>query len=219
MVDVSINPFEIAKNYSLSPIQSVLQVGASGGQEISLFVANGVRHAAMVEPLDYPFSVLCANAKNIENYLPIQSLVGARDGEQVELFVASNDGQSSSILKPAQHLSAFPTVTFDDKIQCTSYTLDTIVRSVKTNHTHFPEHYDLIYVDVQGAELEVFKGANQCLLNSRFVFTEIGLGGGYEGDVSYIKLIGFLNAYGYDLIQLEINPNHGYGDALFVRRH
>ena len=33
-----------------------------------------------------------------------------------------------------------------------------------------------------------------------------------------MKLIGFLNAYGYDLIQLEINPSHGYGDALFVRR-
>ena len=215
---MSINPFEVVKAYKLQPIQSVLQVGASGGQEIPIFLANGVNYAAMIEPLDYPFSVLCANTQTIENYLPIQSLVGARDGEQVELFVASNDGQSSSILKPAQHLSAFPTVTFDAKIQCTSYTLDTIARSIKTNHAQFPEYYDLIYVDVQGAELEVFKGANQCLLNSRFIFTEIGLGGGYEGDVSYMKLIGFLNAYGYDLIQLEINPSHGYGDALFVRR-
>lgn len=215
---MSINPFEVVKNYSLQPIKSVLQVGASGGQEIAMFLANGVSHAAMIEPLDYPFSVLCANAQSIENYLPIQSLVGAKDGEHVELFVASNDGQSSSILKPAQHLLAFPTVTFDAKIQCTSFTLDTIARSIKTNHAQFPHHYDLIYVDVQGAELEVFKGANQCLLNSRFIFTEIGLGGGYEGDVSYIKLIGFLHAYGYDLIHLEINPNHGYGDALFVRR-
>lgn len=215
---MSINPFEVVKAYQLQPIRSVLQVGASGGQEIPMFLANGVSYAAMIEPLDYPFSVLCANAQNIGNYLPIQSLVGAKDGVQVELFVASNDGQSSSILKPAQHLAAFPTVTFNDKIQCTSYTLDTIVRSIKTNHAQFPECYDLIYVDVQGAELEVFKGANQCLLSSRFIFTEIGLGGGYEGDVSYMKLIGFLNAYGYDLIQLEINPNHGYGDALFVRR-
>ena len=215
---MSINPFEIVKNYSLQPINSVLQVGASGGQEIPMFLANGVSFAAMIEPLDYPFSVLCANAKNIGNYLPIQSLVGAKDGEQVDLFVASNDGQSSSILKPAQHLTAFPTVTFDNSIQCTSYTLDTIVRSINKNHVQFPENFDLIYVDVQGAELEVFKGANQCLLNSRLIFTEIGLGGGYEGDVSYMKLIGFLNAYGYDLIQLEINPNHGYGDALFLRR-
>jgi FkbM family methyltransferase len=218
MVGVSINPFDIAKNYHLAPITSVLQVGASGGQEIPMFLAHGVSHAAMIEPLDYPFSVLRANCEGIANYLPIQSLVGARDGEQVELFVASNDGQSSSILKPAQHLDAFPSVSFDTKIQCTSFTLDTIARSIQASHADFPAHYDLIYVDVQGAELEVFKGANQSLLNSRFIFTEIGLGGGYEGDVSYMKLIGFLNAYGYDLIQLEINPSHGYGDALFVRR-
>lgn len=214
----SINPFNEVEMYGLSPIKSVLQVGASGGQEIPMFLANGVTHAAMIEPLDYPFSILCANSRSIDNYLPIQSLVGAKDGESVELFVSSNDGQSSSILKPAQHLAAFPWVTFDTKFASTSFTLDTIAKSVSASNPDFPIHYDLIYIDVQGAELEVFKGANQCLLNSRYIFTEIGFGGGYEGDISYIKLIGFLNAYGYDLIHLEINPSHGYGDAFFVRR-
>ncbi len=212
------NPFQIVEKYKLDPISSVLQVGASGGQEIPLFRSNGVAHAVMIEPLDYPFSVLCANSKGVENFLPVQSAVGATDAEVVTFFVASNDGQSSSILKPSQHLSAFPHVAFNQTVTTNSFTLDTIARSVKANSPSFPERYDLIYIDVQGAELEVFKGASKCLLSSKYIFTEVGFGGGYEKDVSYLRLAEFLDAYRYKMVSLNIDPNHGYGDAFFIRR-
>ena len=93
---MSINPFEVVKAYKLQPIQSVLQVGAGGGQEIMMFLANGGSHAVTAEPLDYPFSVLCANAKNIKNYLPFQSFVGIRDGDEVERFIAGNVGSAAA---------------------------------------------------------------------------------------------------------------------------
>lgn len=212
------NPFQITQKYSLAPITSVLQVGASGGQEIPLFKSSGVTHAVMIEPLDYPFSILSANTRGIENYMPVQSAVGATDGEAVTFFVASNDGQSSSILKPAQHLSAFPSVAFNEKVTTNSFTLDTIARSVKVTNSNFPDQYDLIYIDVQGAELEVFKGASKCLLSSKYIFTEVGFGGGYENDVSYLRLTQYLDAFGYKLVSLNIDPTHGYGDAFFMRR-
>lgn len=211
------NPFQIIEKYSLPPIFSVLQVGASGGQEIPLFLSSGVTHAVMIEPLDYPFSVLCANTQGIGNYLPVQSAVGATDGESVTFFVASNDGQSSSILKPAQHLAAFPHVEFNEKINTNSFTLDTLARSVKASNQNFPDRYDLIYIDVQGAELEVFKGASKSLLSAKYIFTEVGFGGGYENDVSYLRLAQYLDAFGYKLVSLNIDPTHGYGDAFFMR--
>ena len=212
------NPFQITEKYGLAPIRSVLQVGASGGQEIPLFTSCGVTHAVMIEPLDYPYSILFGNTRGLQNYLPVQSAVGATDGEVVTFFVASNDGQSSSILKPAQHLAAFPYVEFNDTVKTNSFTLDTIARSVKANNPGFPEEYDLIYIDVQGAELEVFKGASKCLLSSKYIFTEVGFGGGYENDVSYLRLAQYLDAFGYKLVSLDIDPTHGYGDAFFMRR-
>lgn len=211
------NPFEIVAKYNLQPILSVLQIGASGGQEIPLFKSNGVIHAAMIEPLNYPFEILSANINGYKNYLPIQSAVGAKDGEAVTFYVANNGGQSSSILKPAKHLSAFPNVDFNESFTTISFTLDTISRSIKANNITFPNNYDLIYVDVQGAELEIFKGANQCLLTSKYIFTEVGFGGGYENDVSYLRLNHYLDAFGYKLLTLNINPNNGYGDAFFMR--
>lgn len=209
--------FEIVHKYGLTPISNVVQVGASGGQEIPMFDQFEVQHAVMIEPLDYPFSILKNNIGGRANYLPVQCAVGAKDGEEVTLFVASNDGQSSSILKPANHLTLYPRISFETKINTNSFTLDTIVASVRANHRTFPEVYDLIYVDVQGAELEVFKGARRCLQAARYIFTEVGFGGGYEKDVSYLRLAQYLDEFNYKLVELNINPQFGYGDAFFMR--
>ena len=211
------NPFQIVSRYNLPAITSVLQVGASAGQEIPMFSANGVTHAVMVEALDFPFSVLCSNCSGIANFLPVQSAVGARDGEVVKFYVSNNGGQSSSILKPAKHLSAFPHVLFDEEVSKNSFTLDSIAMSVKLANPNFPENYDLLYLDVQGAELEVLKGASRNLLNCKYIFTEVGFGGGYEKDVSYLQLAQFLSAFNYKLVSLNIDPVCGYGDAFFIR--
>ena len=89
--------------------------------------------------------------------------------------------------------------------------------SVRANNASFPAVYDLIYIDVQGAELDVFKGASRCLSAGRYIFSEVGFGGGYEKDVSYLRLAQYLDAFNYKIVELHINPQHGYGDAFFVR--
>ena len=61
------------------------------------------------------------------------------------------------------------------------------------------------------------KGAGQLLNHAKYIFTEIGYGGGYEGDVAVEILIQYLAAFSYRPIALELDPRHGYGDALFIR--
>lgn len=43
------------------------------------------------------------------------------------------------------------------------------------------DHIDMIWMDVQGGELDVLKGASECLKNVRCIFTEVGLKPYYEG--------------------------------------
>jgi len=212
------NPFQYVARYNLSSIKSVIQIGASGGQEINTFHSNAVEFAVMIEPLEYPFSILSSNCKNHKNYLPIQMGVGPEDGVSTTFYVASNDGQSSSILKPAKHLDIFPYVSFNSEVKVNSYTLDTIARSVKGANPAFPDYYDLIYIDVQGAELEVFKGGSQSLRKATYIFAEVGYGGGYHNDVSYLRLVQYLDAFGFKLVSLDIDPNTGYGDAFLSKK-
>jgi FkbM family methyltransferase len=210
------NPFECIDLYELPKIKSILQVGASGGQEISLFLKNNIIECLLIEPLDYPFAVLCDNVKGIDNYIPVKTAVGARDNEVIQMYVASNDGQSSSILKPAKHTSIFPGVNFNSKVNIKSFTLDGIVSYINQTNKKSAEAYDLIYVDVQGAELEVFKGASKSIINAKYIFTEVGYGGGYENDSSYVEIIQYLNAFSYKLVDIRIDPRTGYGDAFFI---
>lgn len=213
------NAFELIDKFGLARPKSLLQIGANSGQEVTTFRMSGIDYAVLVEPLDAPFEQLCRNCEDVAGYLPLKALAVARDGSVVSMHVASNFGQSSSILKPSNHLKLFPSVGFSQELMTiTGYTADSIYRYARSARPSLPEWVDMLFLDVQGAELEVFKGAGQLLGNARYIFTEIGYGGGYEGDVSVETLIQYLAAFSYRLVALEIDPRHGYGDALFAKR-
>jgi hypothetical protein len=71
---------------------------------------------------------------------------------------------------------------------------------------------DIIWIDVQGAELNVFKGGENILKNTKVIFTEVGLKAYYEGhslkkDIdNYLLNLGFkeisdsfeLNGFDYE---------------------
>lgn len=76
-----------------------------------------------------------------------------------------NHTASSSLKAPAGHLSRFPWVTFNDMAYVEVTTLD----------THFengPEKIDLIWADIQGAELDMILGGQKALAKTRFLYME-----------------------------------------------
>lgn len=207
---------EIIAALGLPKPQGVIQVGASSGQEVGYFLANGIAHAILIEPLETPFRVLSARAAGIPGYVVVNALCGSVDGQLVEFHVASNNGESSSILKPARHLTDYPHVVFPEMAHLHSFTLDRIVASVHAQRPDVAQYLDLLFMDVQGAELHVLKGASATLHGIRYIYTEVGLGGGYQGDVELTELMHFLKAWGFSLYELEIGET-GWGNAMFIR--
>ncbi len=213
---LKMNPFDLINNCSLSPPRSLIQIGASSGQEVAQFAARGIKNGIFIEPLPFAYEHLSKVCSHYEGFLCVNQLVGRLDFQEHTFHIANNGGESSSILLPKNHKVKFPHVDFlgEVKMQCIS--LDTLVSWVGHNHPSMPANFDLIYIDVQGAELEVFKGASKTLQSTKYVFSEIGFGGGYENDVSYLNLMHFLDSFGFKVISLNIDPRSGYGDALFV---
>jgi FkbM family methyltransferase len=206
--------FEIIAALQLPMPRGVLQVGASSGQEIDYFRANGIVHAALIEPLPAPFAQLSVRCAEV-GYLAVQALCGEIDGEEVDFFVASNNGESSSILRPARHLRDFPWVSFPQTLRMSTFTLDRILATIRAHHLDLAQAIDLLYMDVQGAELRVLQGANATLHQVRYIYTEVGIGGGYEDDVELLKLAQFLRVYGFRLYELETDST-GWGNAFFI---
>jgi FkbM family methyltransferase len=193
----------------------IMQIGANTGQEIPYFYQHGLRHAVMIEPLPAPFAVLAQRCQQA-GYLAVQALCDSRDGNEIEFHISSNNGESSSLLRPTRHLAEFPWVQFPETIRLNTFTLDRIYYAVQSNHPAIAAAIDTIFIDVQGAELRVLQGANNLLQKVRYIFTEVGIGGGYEGDIEALELAQFLRAWGFKLVDME-SGREGWGNALFIK--
>jgi len=210
------NPFDIIKKQNLPKPKTLIQIGASGGQELEEFINAGITDAVLIEPLDMPFSILKHRVQNISSYIPFQALITSSNGKKFEFNIASNGGQSSSILEPDDHLLKFPHVRFPDKIELIGYRLDSIIKYMeKKKILHFNK-IDMLYIDVQGAELFVLKGAGELLDNIKYIWTEVCPGNAYKNGARYQEIISFLDLYQFQLVYFEC-PLGLMGDALFVK--
>ena len=82
---------------------------------------------------------------------------------------------SGSIRPPKDHLVVHPWVTFDQTIEVETMTLDSWAAE------HGIGQVDFIWMDVQGAEADVFRGGERTLAATRFLYTEYSDRELYEG--------------------------------------
>ncbi|MCX5830880.1 MAG: FkbM family methyltransferase [Deltaproteobacteria bacterium] len=195
----------------------VFQVGANSGQEIKGFIEQGIKAGILVEPLPSAYKELEKRASSQPGYFTVKAVCTDVAGKTCNFYVSKGGGGSSSLLKPSGHLVAHPEVDFDSApITLVSTTVDQIAADFKTNgHADMVARIDLLYIDTQGAELRVLKGANAFLKQVRYVFTEVSNSGLYENDVSHKELTEYLDSHGFSLVFLYINKTR-WGDALYV---
>jgi 2-O-methyltransferase len=90
---------------------------------------------------------------------------------------------SGSIRKPKDHLVRFPGITFDQTITVPVRTLDSWCAE------HGIDEIDFLWMDVQGAEMDVVQGGQVALRRTRFVLTEYSTVELYEGQARLRKLL------------------------------
>ncbi|HOW26138.1 MAG TPA: FkbM family methyltransferase [Bacteroidales bacterium] len=128
---------------------------------------------------------------------------GHLDEEMVKTMPEGWD-LSGSIRQPKNHLIYNKWVTFNQKITVKASTLDTWCK------TNYIDAIDFIWMDVQGAEIDVFKGGTNTLNRTRFIYTEYSNNELYKGQNNLRKLAGYLKKF-------EIIIRYA-GDVLFINR-
>ena len=96
---------------------------------------------------------------------------------------------SGSIRQAKKHLIQHPWVTFDQKITVMASTLDSWCDK------HDIGEIDFIWMDVQGAKNDVFKGGINTLAKTQFLYTEYSDKELYKGQWNLIKLIKLLKVF------------------------
>lgn len=201
-----INLENLVQKYDLK-ITGVIHVGAHFGQENQVYNNLGIEKRIFFEPLSKSFEVLKNNIG--ENYSLYQMALG-NENKKVSMYVEhANSGQSSSILKPEKHLEQYPHIQFVDSEEVTMSRLDDMGLDLKD--------YNFIMIDVQGYELEVFKGASNTLNNIDYIMSEINRDELYENCAKINELIDFLKPYGFELVE-ESWDGGTWGDGFFIKR-
>ena len=196
----------LLKKYDLK-IKGVIHIGAHYGEEHHHYKKNNIENVAYFEPLKKNYEVLEQNIK--DNSLLFNLALGNEEKE-VSMFVeTANNGQSSSILKPSLHLKQYPHITFNEFETVSMKKLDRVGLNKKS--------YNMINIDVQGYELEVFKGSTEILKEIDYIISEVNRDEVYENCTKVNELDKFLSSFGFDRVETSWD-GHTWGDAFYLKQ-
>jgi len=200
-----LNLENLVKKYNLE-IKGVVHIGAHYGQEYFTYKKLNINNIMFFEPVEKTFNILKNNIG--ENAILINSALGNIIGE-IDMFTENiNKGQSSSILEPKQHLLQHPNIIFDGKTKVKITKLDTFLTEVK--------NYNFINIDVQGYELEVFRGGKKFLENIDYIITEVNRAELYKNCPLVEDIDSYLKQYNF--VRVETTWDGGtWGDAFYIK--
>ncbi|MDI9313776.1 MAG: FkbM family methyltransferase [Hydrotalea sp.] len=201
---------KLIKKYNLN-IKSMVQVGGHLGQEIPIFINQGVQAIAVFEPLQSSLKLLRKQfGKNKK--ITIYPVALGNDTKKIAMNVADNHAASSSLLQPKEHLDYAKHVRFDKTEMVQMKKMDDALD--KKND------YNFLMMDVQGYELEVLKGATKTLKKIDYVYSEINQVELYKG----CALVGDIDKFlaQYDMVRVYTKwikeYKNSFGDGLYIRK-
>jgi FkbM family methyltransferase len=197
----------IVKDYSLS-IKGVIHIGAHFGEECADYEKFGVENILLFEPVK-------SNYIELLNHLPVGAHVynialGNETGKREMHIETANRGQSCSFLEPKLHLKQYPKIKFDTREEVWIDKLDNIDfdRSL----------YNMINIDIQGFEMEAFKGAEKTLEYIDIIYTEVNFDEVYKDCCQIQELdLYLMMKYGFERVLTDSRPRT-WGDALYLKR-
>lgn len=201
---------DLIQKYSLK-ITGVIHVGAHFGEEVAEYNKNGIKAIILIEPCAPAFKKLQNKFAGYHHIHLVNCAIAAVDGEAKMFTEQANQGQSNSLLQPMRHLQHYPDIQFKSTEQVKVHRLDSIMAAVNSC-----SNYNLINMDVQGAEGQVIIGAKATLEHIDYIYSEVNEDSAllYKNATKVSELDHLLK----DFTRVETAwTAQGWGDALYIR--
>lgn len=192
----------LIKNHSIvSPKTGIIHVGAHRCQEQSFYKKIKIDNVLWIDANEE----FCKDNSQVVN-----ALLADEDGKLVDFIITNNDGLSSSMLELKDHLIEHPDCKELNRSVKKTVKLDTLLLS-------YPNNYDTLVLDVQGAELLVLKGAVETIQTINCIITEVNTKELYKKCALIEDIDSFLEKQGFVRVYTKMT-RHGWGDAIYIRR-
>lgn len=197
--------------YLLPKNPVIIDCGAHIGRDsIDLATIPGSKVYA-IEAINDLYSKLLERTKKIDNIQCFNIALSHYNGI-TDFYVSggSSDG-SSSMMKPKEHLVDHPDITFSVSKNIECYTLDTWAEN------HGIGFIDMLWLDMQGAELKMLQHSPKILDTIKLIHTEVSTKETYEGVEHYKVFDQFMKSHKFRPIVKAIPPNYDMGNVLYIR--
>ena len=190
---------------NIQNIKGIIQVGANSGQEVGLF-KKFTNNIILIEPIPQ-----LANYLNQihPDCLVIPCGLGSTNN-YMDLHLASNGGESSSVLKPLSHLKYYPDVLFENSIKIPVRTFESLIDECNIDINNF----NILVSDAQGYDLEAIKGFGDYIKNIELIIAEYINSDLYENNASLDDMINYLTPLDFNLVD-TFDKNELVGNAVF----
>lgn len=206
----------VARYHNLESIKTVFDVGACTGIE-------GVRFAEKLqnsnvysfEPVPSSYENVLLVTKDVDNIHPYNIALSNYNGKTKLYFSYQNHG-GSSILEPKNDINSIKTL--GSKFLEMEVDVLTLKNWCETNNV---DTVDLMWVDVQGSELNVFEGMEDLLKTTKGILVECSLQPYYKDGVTIDEVEKYLNEYGLELVCSKLCHalSDIEGDFIFIRKN
>jgi FkbM family methyltransferase len=190
-------------------VKGILHVGAHKCEELEVYSKYTTEdNIYWVEAIK---DLVDQNLEKNPNLNIINEVIGDEDGKDIE-FKITNNTLSSSILELGEHKNLHPNVVVSKIIKAKTKTLKTILSENKLE-----DKFNLLVLDLQGAEMLALKGLDNLLSNFEVVYTEVNEKEIYKECCILEDLDVYLSKFGFE--RKYLNTLNSYGNALYIRKH
>lgn len=203
---------EIENIIDLNKIETIFDIGSRDACQ-SLELSDWFPESKIYcfEPVPKNAEWCKENIKGRNNIIFEETAISEKD-EEIDFFVVTNGniGASSLLKANKNHHHGF---TYNqERIKIKSTKAETYMK--KNNLSKV----DLLWMDVQGAELNVLKSFSNNLSNIKAIHTEVALSHVYENSTLKKDLINFMEDNNFNLIKCITNELNIEEDLIFINK-
>ena len=178
--------------------------------ELAKLFKNATIHS--FEPVDALYARLLKNANPYKNIFCYKIALADRCGTMDFYISEGGSDGSSSLLEPKDHLIDYPDTFFEKKIIVNTLTLDAWAQQQQI------DKIDLLWLDMQGFELNMLKASPKILSTVSLIHTEVSTKETYKGVSLYGEYRAYLENNGFKVLIEAMPAQTDMGNVLFMRK-